>query len=215
MPLGGTDMLRLWHKWCLCLIGQSTQHRIYASCWKTKGNFMAVHFIPGQVTCHNCFLKHLVRVREFLWTGTQHHPAAAWLNPPGKLWNRLSVNCVSELWFQGDGNLLKVREQARNGIQILLLFVCLGERKLKNKHTQPANKTKEAFAFPNVLLLRASAMRYSWTGISSPTLGGKNSPFCSLVVSGLWIFCFYTHFQVDWTDCSVFRKIPLSSQSIH
>lgn len=56
--------------------------------------------------------------------------------------------------------MLKVREQARNGIQILL-FVCLGERKLKYKHTQPANKTKEAFAFPNVLLLRASAMRYS------------------------------------------------------
>lgn len=72
------------------------------------------------------------------------------------------------------------------------VVVCLGERKLKNKHTQPANKTKEAFAFPNVLLLRVSAMRYSWAGISSPTLGGKSSPFCSLVVSGLWIFCFYT-----------------------
>lgn len=36
------------------------------------------------------------------------------------------------------------------------VVVCLGKRKLKSK-----KKTKEAFAFPNVLLLRTSAVRYS------------------------------------------------------
>lgn len=72
------------------------------------------------------------------------------------------------------------------------VVVCLGKRKLKNKHAQPTNKTKETFVFPNVLLLRTSGMSYSWTGISSPTLWGKNSPYCFLVVSGLQILCFHT-----------------------
>lgn len=99
------------------------------------------------------------------------------------------MSCVSELWFQGDGNLLK---RASQEWYTDLVVVCLGKRKLKNKHTQPANKTKEVFPFPNMLLLRTSAMRHSWIGISSPTLWGKNNPCCSLVVSGLWILCFYT-----------------------
>lgn len=55
--------------------------------------------------------------------------------------------------------MLKVREQARTGILILLVFVWEKESLEANK--QAANKTKEAFAFPNVLLLRTSAVRYS------------------------------------------------------
>lgn len=95
---------------------------------------------------------------------------------------------ISRRWQLAEGQ----RTSQEWYTDFVVVVVCLGKRKLKNKHTQPANKTKEAFAFPNVLLLRALAMRYSWTIISSPTLWGKTSPFCSLVVSGLWIFCFYT-----------------------
>lgn len=105
---------------------------------------------------------------------------------------------ISRKW-----QLAKGQRASQEWYTDFVVVVCLGKRKLKNKHTQPANKTKEAFAFPNVLLLRASAARYSWTGISCPPLWGKNSPCCSLVVSGLWIFVFILSLLgwLDWLFC--------------
>lgn len=146
---------------------------------------MVVGFIAGQVTCHNFFKKYLVRVGRFLVDWYSASCCCSMLIPPEKLWNGLCINCVSELWCQGDGRLLKVREQARNGIQILLLFVW-------EKESLKAKKNKGSLCFPKCVALKNISSEVLLNWCSSSTLWGENSSCSSLAVSGLRILCFHT-----------------------